>query len=238
MIDLLNGSVVHAKRGDRTHYLPITSSLTSSTKPIDIVKAFMDIYPFDTLYIADLNAIQSIENTSQSHRSYIDQIHTSYPELAIWIDAGINSFQKAMIWQAPYTQLIIGSESFTTLHDYQQLTSTLDTPFHLSLDFIANEYSGPQALLNNSQYWPHKVISMTLANVGANQGIDREIIEKLLGKSEKHAIYAAGGVRNRDDLLLLRSLDIKGALIATALHSKQIKCIDLEAVSKCIKKPE
>ncbi len=188
----------------------------------------MDIYPFDTLYIADLNAIQSIENTSQSHRSYIDQIHTSYPELTIWIDAGINSFQKAMLWQAPYTQLIIGSESFTTLRDYQQLTSTLDKPYHLSLDFFANEYNGPQTLLNNSQYWPNKVISMTLANVGANQGIDREIIEKLLKKSEKHSIYAAGGVRNRDDLFLLRSLGIKGALIATALHSKQIQRIDLE----------
>ena len=228
MIDLLNGSVVHAKRGDRTHYLPITSSLTPSTKPIDIVKAFMDIYPFDTLYIADLNAIQSIENLSYPHRSYIDQIHNSYPELTIWVDAGINSVQKAMIWHASYIQLIIGSESFTTLHDYQQLTSALDAPFHLSLDFMANKYTGPQALLDNSEYWPHKVISMTLANVGANKGIDREILVKLLERSEKHAIYAAGGVRNKYDLYLLRSFGARGALIATALHNKKIQRMDLE----------
>lgn len=228
MIDLLNGSVVHAKKGDRAHYLPITSSLTSSTKPIDIVKAFLDVYPFDTLYIADLNAIQSIENTSTSHRACIDEIHTNYPHLTIWLDAGINNIQKAMGWNLPKIQLILGSEVFASLAEFQQLTSALNSQYHLSLDFIENQYTGPQELLESSQLWPDKVIGMALANVGANQGINKEVILELLKKTKHSAIYAAGGVRNREDLHLLRSLDTKGALIASALHNKQIKHIDLE----------
>ena len=230
MIDLLNGLVVHAKKGDRAHYLPITSSLTSSTKPTDIVKAFMDVYPFDTLYIADLNAIQSIENPSTSHRACIDEIHTSYPELTIWIDAGINSFRKAIAWNSPHIELILGSEAFISLAEFHQLTSALSSPYHLSLDFLANTYTGPHALLESAQYWPDKVISMTLANVGANQGINKETILKLLKKAKKSAIYAAGGVRNTQDLQLLSSLGAKGALIASALHNEQITRIDLEGL--------
>jgi phosphoribosylformimino-5-aminoimidazole carboxamide ribotide isomerase len=238
VIDLLNGSVVHAKKGDRVHYLPIKSCLTSSTKPIDIVKAFMDIYPFNTLYIADLNAIQSIENTSTSHRICVDEIHANYPELTIWIDAGINSLEKAMEWKAPHTQFILGSEAFVSLAEFQQLTSALNTPFHLSLDFISNEYIGPQALLDSSQLWPDKVISMTLTNVGANQGTNQEIILKLLKKAKQSVIYAAGGVRNKQDLYLLRTFGTAGALIASALHNKQITRVDLESFVQHIKKPE
>lgn len=190
----------------------------------------MDVYPFDTLYIADLNGIQSIENTSISHRTCIDEIHASYPGLTIWIDAGINSLERAMEWSSPKTQLILGSEAFVSLAEFQQLTSALNSPFHLSLDFIGNHYTGPQALLESPQLWPDKVISMTLANVGANQGANQKLIMELLKKAKQSAIYAAGGVRNIQDLHLLKTIGTTGALIASALHNKQITRVDLEAL--------
>jgi phosphoribosylformimino-5-aminoimidazole carboxamide ribotide isomerase len=43
-------------------------------------------------------------------------------------------------------------------------------------------------------------------------------------------IYAAGGVRNADDLRTLKQADVSGALIATALHERQIVRSDLEAM--------
>ena len=194
----------------------------------------MDIYPFDTLYIADLNAIQSIENYSKTHKAYLDEIHEKFPELTIWIDAGINSLQKAIEWQSAFTQRILGSETFTTLAEFQLLTSAIDASFHLSLDFVADKYTGPKELLDNAQYWPANVICMTLANVGANQGVNKDVITKLLtkAKSKESAIYAAGGVRDREDLDLLRLLGCKGTLIASALHNKQITSVDLESFFK------
>lgn len=227
MIDLLNGLVVHAKRGSRADYLPIRSSLTESTKPIDIVKAFMDIYPFTALYIADLNAIQSIDDKSHSNRACIDEIHTSYPHLTIWIDASINTLEKAEEWGSSYIQLVLGSESFSTLTEYQSLISKLDMPFYLSLDFTVHGYTGPEMLLHNTQYWPDSVIAMTLPNVGANNGIDQQTLLSMRSKSKTYAIYAAGGVRNIEDLHQLKTLGIKGALIASALHNKQINKSDL-----------
>ena len=46
VIDLLNGVVVHAQRGDRKNYQPIQSALTTSHQPLDIVAALLEIYPF------------------------------------------------------------------------------------------------------------------------------------------------------------------------------------------------
>jgi len=41
--------------------------------------------------------------------------------------------------------------------------------------------------------------------------------------------YAAGGVRDVDDLIMLKEMGLKGALVATALHRKQIS---KEAIDK------
>jgi phosphoribosylformimino-5-aminoimidazole carboxamide ribotide isomerase len=227
VIDLLDGQVVHAKQGNRTNYLPIASTLTSSTQPVDIVKAFMAVYPFNTLYIADLNAIQNMENHAGSHTEHIEKIHTAFPNLTLWIDAGVHTEEKAKKWHHPYTKLILGSESFTSLKQYRALTSKLEHSFILSLDFLAQGYTGPHELLESNQYWPQDVIVMTLAKVGANAGADINAIRNALLKAKNHHIYAAGGIRHFEDLQMLKQLNVKGALIASALHQQQINAADL-----------
>jgi phosphoribosylformimino-5-aminoimidazole carboxamide ribotide isomerase len=59
VIDVLNGVVVHAKRGERATYQAIRSQLTHSSEPLDIVAALLDVYPFQQLYIADLTLFKS-----------------------------------------------------------------------------------------------------------------------------------------------------------------------------------
>jgi len=118
VIDCLNGICVHAKKGERTRYLPIKSKLTQSSQPLDIVKAFMDIYPFKTLYIADLNAIQSIQNLGTHHIRIIEDIKYHFPDLALWVDAGINSVEKTKQWSALGAQVILGSEAFQGIEQY------------------------------------------------------------------------------------------------------------------------
>jgi len=228
VIDLLNGMVVHAKEGNRTQYLPTNSPLCQSSKPLDIVKAFMAIYPFKTLYIADLNAIQGIVNKTKPHSQIVEDIHAHFPELTIWLDAGINTTKKVKAWAYPYTKLVLGSESFETISQYESITSQLEQSFTLSIDFLPNGYTGPPALLENYVHWPKDIIAMTLANVGANTGVDTQTIKKLLTKAKTHRIYAAGGIRHVKDLLALKQLGVKGALIASALHNQQINTADIE----------
>ena len=58
VIDIRQNQVVHAIKGQRQNYRPLQTSLCNSHSPEDIVQAFIDTYPFKTIYIADLDAIQ------------------------------------------------------------------------------------------------------------------------------------------------------------------------------------
>lgn len=230
MIDLLNGIVVHAKKGVRAQYRPIQSALTNSSQPVDIVKTFMALYPFKTLYVADLNAIQGLTNTGQCHQQILEEIHHAFPHLTIWIDAGINHQEQAEKWQNTYTQLVLGSESFTEVEQYQSLISQLKKPCVLSLDFSPQGYSGPADLLHNTQHWPKAIIVMTLMQVGAGLGANLPTIQSILAKTNSHHIYAAGGIRHLNDLLQLKQLNVHGALIASALHHQQLSSQDLARI--------
>ena len=77
VIDLMHGQVVHARMGQRQHYQPIQSLLCSSSTPIDIVNALLELYPFERLYIADLNAIQGKGNHFQTIQALIDEFPLS-----------------------------------------------------------------------------------------------------------------------------------------------------------------
>jgi phosphoribosylformimino-5-aminoimidazole carboxamide ribotide isomerase len=230
VIDLLNGAVVHAKQGARQHYQPIKSLLTSSSKPLDIVAALLDIYPFTRLYIADLNAIQY----SGDNFSAIRAIAQKFPQLALWIDAGLMTLPEEL----QNKHRILGSENFAHLEDYL----AFNTDFILSLDFMPEPlldkpildknhaagsqypcaFQGSAELLKNSAYWPNNVIVMSLAQVGANAGVNVDLMQKILALRTNQNIYAAGGVRDLEDLIQLKNIGIHGALVATALHQKQL----------------
>ncbi len=226
VIDLFNGVVVHAKQGDRKHYQPIQSALTTSHQPLDIVAALLEIYPFEQLYIADLNAIQKTKGIYSDNYDVITEIKRRYYALNVWVDAGISHKNELDRWHLSGVNLIIGSENFTHLEDYLVIKELLQAHFMLSLDFMPNGYQGPPALLKEANYWPEKVIVMSLANVGANQGPSIELIKNIQSLAPRKQIYAAGGVRQVEDLIQMKKLGISGALIASALHQKQLKGSD------------
>jgi len=229
VIDLLNGLVVHAKKGERQYYKPINSLLINSSKPLEMVAALLDYYPFQQLYIADLNAIQKL---GDNHYNLIESIAHYFPNLKLWIDAGISNKTELDFWNNIYSNLIFASESFSRIENFLTLKNMQHLNFILSLDFMVNGYIGPAELLKNSQYWPKDVIVMTLANVGTNQGVNNVQINKVLQLAKDHNIYAAGGVRNIDDLIKLKDMSVHGALIATALHQKQFTYQQLDSLCK------
>ena len=224
VIDLLDGVIVHAKKGERQHYQAIQSLISHSSKPLDIVAALIEYYPFQKLYIADLNAIQksAFANKASNNFSVIESIAKHYPNLELWIDAGISNLNDLNQWSEFKSNLILGSENFTSLEQYLSITRHLNNHCTLSLDFMPAGYQGPIELLNNSELWPEDIIIMSLANVGSNQGINTSLFEKLNQHSAKSRCYYAGGVRGIDDLNRLKRLGVHGALIATALHLKQL----------------
>lgn len=227
VIDLFDGVVVHAKKGARQHYLPIHSQLTASHQPLDIVAALLDVYPFEQLYIADLNAIQKLNSNYSSNYSVIAEIKQAKPALKVCVDAGICNTTELNIWQMSGVHLVIGSENFSRLENYLDIKNLLQDHFMLSLDFMPQGYVGPIELLENPQYWPQEVIVMSLANVGATQGANLNLLNTIKSLAPHHHLFAAGGVRDLYDLKQLNSVGASGVLVATAIHQQKITDKDI-----------
>lgn len=229
VIDLLDGTVVHARKGDRKNYQAIQSSISKSSKPLDIVSALLEFYPFQQLYIADLNAIQKIGNNNFAE---IISISKQYPNLKLWIDAGIGDISELALWNDRNFNVILASENFSDLDNYLNVKAHLSSDYILSLDFMPDGYRGPPELLINTQCWPDNVILMSLAHVGANQGTNLELLNQFKEYATQFNLYAAGGVRNLDDLTMLKQAGFHGALLASALHTRKILTDEINSLAQ------
>ena len=213
VIDLKDGVVVHAQQGIRDLYQPINTALCQSPDIYQVIEAFLGIYDFDTIYIADLNAI-----THQGdHDCLIRTVLTSFPRITFWIDRGYQSFK-----QFPDNHLpVLGSECYRD--DTALELKTFNNRFILSLDYLMSEALGAKSLFSSQDLWPETLIIMTLNRVGSNQGPDLDKLSWFCKHYPHKHFIAAGGIRNAADLLALKQVGIHQALVASALHSGAIR---------------
>jgi len=224
VIDLLDGQVVRAQRGERHAYLPIESALCHSNEPQVVARKLLELYPFKTLYIADLNAIQRRDN----HLTTIAAIRTAYPDINLWLDAGFSGMETCQPWLHLDLTLVVGSESLRDIDTLVEMRTQLGgEQLVLSLDWRADTPQGPAALFENADCWPQRVIVMPLSRVGSYSGPELDRLAQILRINQNRAIYAAGGVRNREDLQTLQTMGISGALLASTLHDKKISQAEL-----------
>lgn len=207
VLDVMNGEVVHASGGERQNYPPLQSQLTDSRHPLQVIDELLDWLDFPQIYLADLDAIEH----GQLDQALYQEILKTFPRQQFWIDAGaVNTDSLGM--QSNFRR-VIGSETLTS-GQIEDIDSECDI---LSLDFRGEKFLGPVALLADTAYWPHRVIVMSLHRVGG-LGPDLEKLNVIRQRAPQQLIYAAGGVRNADDLALLADNQIDGVLLATALH--------------------
>lgn len=222
VIDLKGGVVVHARAGDRKAYQPLASPFLEGSAPDAVVRALLRLFPFRSLYIADLDAIEG----RGDHDAVATRIAEIAPSLDIWVDRGIGSAVAAAHWlERNPARLVIGSES---QRDASVLAALSGNPrLVLSLDFRGEAFQGPEALLNDAALWPKRIIVMTLARVGSGAGPDVARLSAIAARAPDRLVYAAGGVRNLTDLRAAEQAGASGALVATALHSGAITADDL-----------
>jgi len=227
VIDLRDGVVVHARMGIRSEYAPIISPLSPTSRPNDVARGLLSIFPFKNFYVADLDAIEQKGDNNAALR----YLRTEYPDLGFWVDAGIENVLQAERWlEGGYGHLVLGSE---TQQDNQLI-------FHLcrnertilSLDFRGDAFLGPASLLTETKTWPQKIIVMSLARVGSASGPDIDRLTAINSRAPNRQIYAAGGVRDADDLVLLARAGIAGALVATSLHNGKLTGAQIARLSE------
>jgi phosphoribosylformimino-5-aminoimidazole carboxamide ribotide isomerase len=216
VIDLMGGIVVQGRGGDRENYTPINSVLTQHTDLINVITDFLNLGAFNTIYIADLDAIMMQQNNT----SLYSQLSRLFPSITFWIDAGIQSYQHWLDVRQTGVIPVIGSE---TLQEVAWLENEQDAI--LSLDFQSEQFLGSEQLINHPELWPNHVIVMNLDYVGSDLGPDLRLIKKIQTFGSDINIVAAGGVRTNRDLVMLEQEKIKKVLIASALHTG---CITLK----------
>lgn len=214
--------MVRAIKGDRTSYRPILSSLCSGSHPEDIVAALLELHPFDTVYIADLDAILGRADNTPT----LVRMKQRHPAISFWVDAGLGDPATLNSWLLHGVgRPVIGTETLINI-------ATLDgaragSQLILSLDYRADTFLGPQQLAVDTQRWPHQVIAMTLSRVGSGAGPDLRRLQQLRRQAPRHDIFAAGGVRHGADLDSLMQLGVAGVLLASALHDGALVRSDL-----------
>jgi phosphoribosylformimino-5-aminoimidazole carboxamide ribotide isomerase len=218
VIDLKDGLVVHAVRGDRSQYQAIDqhSLITDSSEADVVIANLLKLADFKSIYIADLNAICDLGN----HRNLINQLLSHYPAIKFWIDDG-SELTHCRSYQASNYKTVIGTES------QNQPVSKLDADLILSLDFKQDQAAGHADWFNSSQFWPKNIIVMTLNRVGSQLGPDFEKLTDLRRNYPDKTIIAAGGIRDLADLQQLKHLGIDAVLIASALHNGRLSANDL-----------
>ena len=240
VIDLMQGQVVHAKRGIRSQYQAIQSNLCKGSLPFNLIDAILKLYSFQTLYIADLDAILGKGN----HDELIKQISQNYPKLTIWLDCGIRQVNARALYHSNNNQVnirpVVGSENIANLQDYRAISYGCESQHILSLDYSATSAMGIAELHNSARFWPDHTICMTLNAVGNTQGVDvsklNDLIQLNRARKNPSQLYAAGGVRNLADIKALEKMGITGSLVATALHAGTLSQADI-AMAYTIKNP-
>jgi phosphoribosylformimino-5-aminoimidazole carboxamide ribotide isomerase len=221
----MGAQVVHARKGERASYRPLESPLSPTSDAVDVVRGLLKVYPFTTLYVADLDAIQSQGDNVQTLR----RIRDAFPALQLWVDNGVaaSAAIEALII-ADLGAPVIGSESQREAKLIAQHKGS--RRIVLSLDFRGDAFQGPPKILAEPALWPSRVIVMTLARVGSAAGPDLARFSAIRSIAGERELYAAGGVRDAADLSALKAAGASGALIATALHERRIGAADLESI--------
>lgn len=229
VLDIKNGVVVRALRGDRDSYRPIETPLAPGTcEPLTIARALLGLCSkFPGLYVADLDAIVR-RGTNWPIVSRLSQV---WPGHEFLVDEGLNATTDVCGRVAKGGIVpVIGTECLSTSNQFAPIVGGAGHgQVALSLDWRDGVPMGPPSMYETNEHWPHTVIVMTLDRVGGRNGPDFARLSQVKARAGDRTVLAAGGVRDVNDLRRLRDLGC-GALVATALHDGSISTADLDGL--------
>ena len=238
VLDLMNGQVVQAVRGERDTYQPIKSVLTPETNPLSVAQALQAETDCREFYIADLDALRG----KGDHRDVIRQLAAEL-KADLWIDAGITHAASALkVLNIESIHVIVCSE---TLQDSEFLIDIEDAPVServiFSIDIVKGRVLAKSSVLKNldplaaidflSRRGWSQFILLTLDRVGTGAGLDWSLLKAARRHFPELSFIAGGGARKPHDIRVLSKLGLSGVLVATAFHRGWITRQDLEMTS-------
>ena len=191
---------------------------------MEIVRGYLKLYPFRTLYVADLDAIEQ----QGDNRDIIQALGLEYPELEIWLDSGLSLVDHYLEIQNTLSLRIILSTESTPVSTVKSLIGgDCRHPFILSVDYRSGNFLGAPHTMQARNLWPTDVIILNLDQVGTNNGMALPDGLDFAELFDQYNIYYGGGINSLADLMQLKKRGAAGALLATALHGKTVNREDL-----------
>lgn len=223
VIDLLDGRVVRAVRGERSRYRPIESSLCPGTDPAPLALRLCEHCATDTLYVADLDALQGRPAQIGALCGLLDAL----PRVGLWLDAGFaDADAAAMLLGAlgpgrSRVTPVYGSESLASRDALRRCFAPPSRAL-LSLDSRGGAPLDPAGVRRAPSLWPERVIVMTLERVGSGEGPDLEAFAAVRRAAPQSQLIGAGGIRGEADLAACAAAGAAAWLVASALHDGRI----------------
>ncbi len=228
VIDLLQGQVVRAVRGDRKAYRPIVSALCASSDPVTVARILCDHCAARQLYVADLDALQG----GATQVAALAELLEALPGIELWLDAGLadaSAGQALRSRLAPFASrivLVYGSESLRSREALERCFGNGDDenelPAALSLDRRDGQRLDAAGCWDAVALWPKRLIVMTLERVGSGAGPDLDTLQEVRRLAPDAMLIGAGGIRSEDDLARAAAAGADAWLVASALHDLQL----------------
>jgi phosphoribosylformimino-5-aminoimidazole carboxamide ribotide isomerase len=226
VLDVRGGVVVRGVAGRRTEYRPIVSALTPSTAPLDVARAFAGL-GLRELYVADLDAIAGAEPAWE----LFDALRAE--GFRLWVDAGVRGPERAdRLAAAQVESVVVGLETADGPALVADLARRHGERLLLSLDLregrplTAGAWGGADAwsiAAEAVRLGIRRLLVLDLARVGVGTGVGtEELCARMVREYPEVEVSAGGGVRDRNDLLRLRTAGVQAVLVASALHDGQL----------------
>ena len=217
VLDIFNGAVVHAVRGERSLYEPIDrySRIVSTSDPLSVLK---EIRPKE-VYVADLNLLTgsgdnlaAIADVSRVAKTMADTGITladdmDYLPKGITPVLGTETASMKLIDEAVLQRDIVVSVDMKRRNVLTRDPELMLAPLEVIRKLNGIPIDG--------------VILLELDRVGTSSGLDTDFLEKAFSVSD-HPLILGGGVKEVEDLRTLEDLGFRGALVATAVHNGKI----------------
>ncbi|MEM1751529.1 MAG: HisA/HisF-related TIM barrel protein [Archaeoglobaceae archaeon] len=211
-MDIMNGVVVLAERGERKKYRPVAESshLVKSSDPIEVLSEIRPKF----LYVADLDRIQRVGD----NMGILKALSSGVEE--IMADCGFRNVGE--LKDLNFIP-VLGTETF----DITEI-GKVGKDCYVSFDFLEEKFLDASGRFKDfrvaleflNSYSIRGIIVLNIKRVGSGSP-DFRLLSEVLEISD-NPVYLGGGVSGLKDLEKLKEMGCEGTLVSTGVHKKRI----------------
>ncbi len=233
VLDIANGQVVRAYRGQRRTYRPWLDSVWGNTSdPRHWIRQLKATRRFAILYLADLDALEG------KGRQWPIVEAAAASGLQLWYEGAVRDAkdldavaERLNQLTLPNWKIVVGLETWCSPNQLPQACRQVPVEqLVFSVDLFGGSPMGnhswgdvTQIVQRVSQCGIWSLILLELDRVGTATGNwSLPLVDRLKNVGANFLLYPGGGIASADDLEQLRMAGCAGALVGTALHTGQV----------------